>query len=287
MGKYLLMGGALLLLLLGGFFLAKSGGKDTTGRVSFSHAHGIAVDAGEPNKLYIATHEGLYLLENESVLSRVGAGHDDLMGFSAHPTQPGTFFSSGHPARGGNIGFQKSTDGGVTWQKVSDGLNGPADFHAMAVSRMNPDVVYGFFRGLQRSVDGGRAWEMARGTIAPISLSTHPTKDVVYAATAQGVMMSDDRGDSWQSLSPELEGGAVSVFHYFPDDTALVFSQRLGGMGRSADSGATWQKLNEPFDGGNVLFIASPSTSGTTYAITDRDAIYKSTDQGVTWSKVR
>lgn len=296
--KYVIAGAVLVLVLAALFWF---GSRDTTTESdkesaltavsSFDHAHGMAVDLKDPRKLYIATHTGLYVLQDDADLFRIGKTQDDLMGFTAHPKNSGGFFSSGHPARGGNIGFQKSTDGGVTWEKVSPGLNGPVDFHAMTISMINPDIVYGFYGGkLQRSSDGGRAWEYAQGDVRPIVLSTDPLKEnVVYAATEDGVQTSEDRGNSWKNLSPALAGGWVSVFALAPDGKrALAFSEAQGGMAVSADSGISWQKVNESFAGGVVHYIAwSSSQPGLVYAVTDRNAIYKSSDGGIAWQALR
>lgn len=286
----------LALILAALFWLGSAGTNDgenspLTPVSSFDHAHGMAVGLKDPRKLYIATHTGLYVLQNDADLFRIGKTQDDLMGFTAHPMESNVFFSSGHPARGGNIGFQKSTDGGATWEKVSPGRGGPVDFHAMTVGMVNPDITYGFYGGkLQRSTDGGRTWEYARGEVRPIALSADPLKEnVVYAATEEGVKVSEDRGDSWKSLSPALAGGWVSVFSLAPDGkSALAFSQMQGGMAASTDGGISWQKVGESFGGGVVHYIAwSSSQSGLVYAVTDQNAIYKSLDSGITWQKIR
>jgi hypothetical protein len=96
---------------------------------AITHGHGLAVDVADSNKVYIATHEGIVTLINDKDLYEVAGPKDDYMGFSVHPTQANVFFSSGHSSRGGNIGFQKSEDGGITWKKLSNGVNGPVDFH--------------------------------------------------------------------------------------------------------------------------------------------------------------
>lgn len=290
MTKYLVAGGVAI-LLLAGFAYSRSAQRDTpalTPQQSFSHAHGMAVDAADSTRLYIATHEGLFVLLNEKDLFRIGTSRDDLMGFTAHPKRGGVFFSSGHPARGGNIGFQKTEDGGMTWTRLSEGIGGPVDFHAMTVSQVNPDIVYGSFRGIQRSHDGGKNWEMTKNAIAPISLSSDPQhENVVYAATQNGVQVSEDRGDSWKSLSPQLEGGAVSVFALAPDSAyALTFSEKLGGLGKSTDGGATWTPIAEKFGGNPVLYIAFNS-NGSVYALAGSNSVYKSVDAGATWSKLR
>lgn len=253
------------------------------------HVHGIAVDSANPERLLIATHHGLLELVDGRLLARVGTSQDDLMGFTPHPTDPATYFSSGHPAGGGNLGFQKSTDGGVSWQKVSDGVGGPVDFHSMTVSMANPDLLYGFYRLLQRSTDGGRMWEVAKGAVRPISLSTDPKREsVVYAATDSGIMVSEDRGDSWRSLSSALEGGAASVIAFDPaGEYALAYSLKLGGLGKSADGGATWQKIDEEFNGEAVLYIAYSRDGSRVYALTEKDSLYASTDKGETWANIR
>lgn len=261
---------------------------------TISHGHGLAVDVEDPNKVYIATHYGLLVLQNEKDLYRVGKSRDDYMGFSPHPTEANVFFSSGHPSTGGNIGFQKSEDGGVNWKKISAGLNGPVDFHAMAVSPVNPNLIYGWYQGtLQRSIDQGKTWEIVNRELLPVYLVAD-TKDenIVYAATSegQGIVISKDRGMSWTTLSPALEGGAVSVVVVHPNDsnTLITFSERLGGLGKSIDGGKTWRKVNENFDRETILHLAfDKKNPGVIYALTHQNALYKSSDTGETWNKVR
>ena len=213
------------------------------------------------------------------------------MGFSPHPTEASTFFSSGHSTYGGNIGFQKTVNGGITWKKISDGLGGPVDFHSMTVSQANPNIIYGFFGGkLERSLDGGLSWEYVKGAVAPISLSSDTkNENVLYASTQNGVQISKDKGDSWQSMSSQLAGGAVSVFVLDPLSTyALTFSEKLGGMGKSSDGGTTWQKVEETFGGEAIFYLSfSKSQVGTIYALTNRNSVYKSINSGDSWTKIR
>ncbi len=287
----------------GGIILLSRGGDNTPNNSSsnnlypeqsITHGHGLAVDVADPNKLYIATHHGLLVLMNEKDLYRIGRSKDDYMGFSPHPTEANVFFSSGHPSTGGNIGFQKSEDGGVTWKKISNGTNGPVDFHAMAVSPVNPNLVYGWFQGnLQRSTDQGKTWEIVNRDLLPVYLAAD-TKDenIVYAATprGQGVMMSRDKGATWTSLSPALEGGAISVIAIHPQDSKilLTFSEKLGGLGKSTDGGTTWKKVAEGFNGETILHIAfSRSTPNIVYALTHENKLYKSMDAGDTWTQIR
>ncbi len=299
--NYLILGGVLI-FILAGILLFVEPKEKFSGRVplpemltpekSFSHGHGIAVDVSEANKLYIATHEGLFVLVDDKDLFRIGKTRNDLMGFSAHPTNPTTFFSSGHLAYGGNLGFQTSDDGGVSWKKVSGGLSGPVDFHSLAVSSVNPNIVYGFFLGdIQRSIDRGRNWEIAKGAVAPISLTSDPFDEkVLYAGTQDGALVSVDGGDSWKSISTVLDGGFVTVYAPHPVDNsfALAFSERQGGLAKSIDTGASWIRLGEQFGGSAVLYIAyAKQKPDTIYALTNENTLYKSEDKGENFVKIR
>lgn len=288
-----LIGGGILLFSQRSNIAGNSAANNLYPEQTITHGHGLAVDVQDPNKLYIATHHGLLLLVNEKDLYRVGQSQDDYMGFSVHPTESNIFFSSGHPSLGGNIGFQKSEDSGITWEKISDGMDGPVDFHAMAVSPVNPNLVYGWYQGnLQRSIDQGKTWEIVNRDLLPVSLAADSQdENTVYAATpqGQGVMISKDKGVTWTSLSPELESGAVSIIAVHPKDTniLLTFSERLGGLGKSIDQGKTWQPISENFNNETILYLAfDKNSSGVLYALTDQNAIYKSADTGETWSKI-
>lgn len=253
-----------------------------------THGHGLAVDVADPNKVYIATHHGLLLLQNEKDLYQVGESKNDYMGFSPHPTNPKMFFASGHPSTGGNIGFQKSEDGGFTWKKISDGLNGPVDFHAMAVSPVNPDLTYGWYRGaLQVSTNGGKNWETVTNTNFVIVAITADSEDenIVYAASPQGLFISENKGAAWNRM---LEG-FVSAIAVHPQDSQILisFSERQG-LVRSSDGGKKWEKINEKFDGETPLYISfNKQNPETVYILTEKNSIYKSTDAGATWSKIR
>jgi photosystem II stability/assembly factor-like uncharacterized protein len=282
------------LIVVVAIFLAIAilGGSDTPDKdgltkvQSFSHAHGLAVDPTDDSRIFIATHEGLYLLKQEQELFRVGNTSDDFMGFSIHPTDGDTFFTSGHPRRGGNLGFQMSTDGGQNWQKVSDGLNGPVDFHAMAVSQVDPAVIYGWYGGLQRTEDGGQNWEAVPTDFDQvIALATDPSvRERLYAATAGGLWISSDKGENWQQIYKET---TVAVVLNPTNNKELIISTQGSKLLKSIDEGVTWQELQEPAPGETVLYFAHDQRATKLYALTENNTLFKSEDNASSWTKIR
>jgi len=256
--------------------------------------HGLTVDVTDSSKIYLASHTGLHLLKNDADLYVVGNARDDYMDFSADPKSPDTFYSSGHPSSGGNIGFQKTTDGGLTWEKVSDGVNGPVDFHALAVSQVDPDIIYGSYAGaMQRSIDNGKTWTVLKDSLQRsrvISLTTDSTeKDTVYAATDNGLMVSRDQAATWQSLSSELAGDLVVSLAINPKNNLemIAYAQKMG-LAKSLDGGKTWISQKPELASAPVLALAyDKSKPNIVYGVNQKLEIHKTVDGSTTWSRVR
>lgn len=291
---YLWIGLAVIIMTFFGIVIIKKSNTEPqylTPISSFQDAHGMAVDVEDPSKLYIATHHGLLMTKDDKNLYRVGSGRDDYMGFSTHPTDPSTFFTSGHPTTGGNIGFQKSTDGGRTWQHVSDGINGPVDFHSMAVSQVNPEVVYGTYQGeIQKSLNGGKDWQVIDDSPANIISLTTDTQeaDTVYASTTAGMYVSRDQGTTWSTLKG-IDGAVMAVAIHPSDNQELLAYVQNQGLQKSIDGGASWTSAGlELADTTPIMYIAFAKTQPSIrYVLLQDLSIYKTTDSGQTWQKMR
>lgn len=294
--KYIFI--ALLLVIVISIFLFKPSGNKLYPAESITHGHGLAVDVADPSRLYIATHHGLMLLINDKELFRIGRSEDDYMGFSINPTNPKIVYTSGHPYNGGNLGFRKSEDAGFSWEKVSNGINGPVDFHAMAVSSANPNIIYGWYaNSLQRSLDQGNTWELIPTNLLELSkgagvyslVADPKDENLVYADTGVGLFISKDKGLSWFILSQELADVAIISFAINPQDPSkmLSFTPKFS-LAKSIDAGLTWERVNEDFERDIVYYIAyDRNNPNSVYIFTKKNSIYKSLDSGDTWNKVR
>lgn len=83
-----------------------------------THFHGIAVNRSGTAPILLASHHGIYAVSGSGEVMLVSPVQD-YMGFSPDPAEALTFYASGHPAQGGNLGFLKSADGGANWTQVS------------------------------------------------------------------------------------------------------------------------------------------------------------------------
>jgi len=178
-------------------------------------------------------------------------------------------------------GVFKTTDGGDTWNPVSDRYFG-GTIGAIAVSESNPDVVYvggGEFPirgnvshgdGVYKSTDAGRTWTymglVETRQIAKIRI--HPRNpDVVYVAALgpvfgpspnRGVFKSTDGGKTWNKVlfrndttgavdlsmdpnNPEVLYAGLWTAYRKP--WQLVSGGSGSGIFKSVDGGRTWKEL--------------------------------------------
>lgn len=248
----------------------------------FNDVHGLAVSPEDPDEIYVATHHGL-IRGRDSEWARVGDLQDDLMGFSMHPTNGSTFWTSGHPRSGGNMGVRQSTDGGFTWVTLWDER---VDFHAMSVSPADPDNLWGFYATtLYRSTDGGREWSIVNHQ-PPLmrTLAADPADaNTLYATTQSGVVKSTDAGKTWSTLAtiPAL-GVALD-----PTNAQTMYASGQHALWKSTDGGETWASLQIPGPGAYAYLSVSPSDPDTVYAATYETGVYKTTDAGETWTQIK
>lgn len=279
---------AIVLVIFGAFALSSDNEKendevDANQSLSLSDIHGLEVDINDSDRLYLPNHQGLYVQGADGIISKIGEISDDFMGFSVSPTDNNVFFASGHPRTGGNFGLIKSVDGGESWQDVSDGLNGPVDFHTMAVDSKNGDYIYGYYAGaLQRSLDDGESWEYLND--APdqiIQLSAGIKQGQIYAATTNGLYLSDDQGNSWKLFA--FEGETAIAIEVNPTSGQMIANTSVQGLVLSDDRGKTWDK-SDFSTSDTVLYVASSVSEPTkSYLVTKSLKIFQSTDSGATW----
>lgn len=254
-----------------------------------THVHGLALDPADPLRLYMATHHGLFAVD---LLSRraenLTGSATDYMGFSAHPDQPGTFIASGHPPSGGNLGVVHSQDGGATWEVLSPGLEGPVDFHQMAVSAADPKQVWGVHHGatLQRSRDGGTTWE-AVGT-APegiIDLAASALdRETLFAATEAGLRASRDGGATWEAAHPTQ--APVSMVEVGPTGRILAFV--LGeGLLAAQEPALDWEAVGSwPAEDIPLHLAIDQANPDRLAAATADGRLHLSATGGATWTLV-
>jgi photosystem II stability/assembly factor-like uncharacterized protein len=192
------------------------------------------------------------------------------------PGKPDLYYMG---AAGG--GVWRTTDGGATWESISDGFFG-GSIGAVAVSESDPNVIYvgegeqtvrgnvssGF--GIWKSVDAGKTWKHVglRDSKHIGRIRIHPDNpDIVYVAAMgdlyksseeRGVYKSTDGGKSWDRvLFANADAGAVDLA-LDPSNPRIMYA-------------STWNIRRTPYS----LSSGGPGS-----------ALWKSTDEGETWTEL-
>jgi mono/diheme cytochrome c family protein len=247
------------------------------------HIHGLVVDAEQTERLYLATHSGLFLASPDGTATRVGGAQDDFMSFAADPEDPSAFYTSGHPPGGGNLGILVSRDRGESWERLADGAGGPVDFHAMDVSRADSNVIYGMYKGLQVSRDGGRTWSIVgalpEGTFDLAASARNPDK--LYVAARGGLFVSEDGGGSWAPAT--LQRRPATLVHVAKDGRVYAFVYGVGLLAGDEEEGR-WELRSDRFADRYLIHMASdPAKPDVLHVVSDTGAIVTSADGGRTW----
>jgi photosystem II stability/assembly factor-like uncharacterized protein len=221
-------------------------------------------------------------------------------------------------------GVYKSLDGGVSWTNM--GLGNSEHIGMIRVDPRDSDVVYvasqgplwsaGGDRGLYKTVDGGKNWELilSGGEYTGVNeVHLDPRNpDVLIASTHQrfrnvaalmnggpesGIHKSTDGGRTWRELSkgiPAEDKGKIglAISPVNPDVVyaTIELAQRTGGLWRSLDGGETWEKRSsEVYSGTGPHYyqeiFASPHDVDTVYQVAP--TLYRTTDGGKTMEAMR
>jgi len=162
-----------------------------------------------------------------------------------------------------------------------------ADFHSLAFSPADPNVVYfGHHNGVMRSSDGGKTWSalVARSNFDGMSLAVSPADPRrVYLAGHDVFLVSSDAGATWQPVANNLPGTDIHGFAMSPADPDRLFAFVVGrGAFQSADGGTTWQRLAGQIPS-DVMLLATGGTPEALYAGSMRMGVLRSSDGGQSW----
>ncbi|MFE9773327.1 F510_1955 family glycosylhydrolase [Streptomyces sp. NPDC005931] len=243
--------------------------------VTVSHIHGVGLDPSD-QRLYVATHEGIYTPDAEGRPTPVGDHRDDFMGFTVAGAR--TFLASGHPAAGGdgpgNKGLIRSTDAGRTWEQLS--LAGQSDFHALEQAHGR---IYGYdsTNGRLRTSRDGVAWKDGAALQAHDIAVSPRDPDVVLATTPGGVVRSADGGTTFGRAAEP-----VMAYLSWPVADALHALDVTGGLHLSTDGGSTWKKRGT-VPGGAPQALTAVSADHVLAAT--QTGVHESEDGGATFTK--
>ena len=197
--------------------------------------------------------------------------------FAVDPTDRAKYY-----AAAASGGVWKTVNGGTTWTPVFDN-EGSFSIGAIALDPKNTSTVWvgtgehnsqrsvGYGDGVYRSDDGGKSWKnmglKSSEHIGKIAIDPRDSNVVFVAAQGplwspggeRGLYKTTDGGKTWKAVIPGTENTGATDVVIDPSNPDIMYA-------------ATWQRRRHFY----TLINGGPET-----------ALYKSTDGGNTWTKLR
>mgnify|MGYP001200365958 FL=1 len=182
----------------------------------------------------------------------------DIMfaGFYHRLRQPASFVSGGEEG-----GLFKSTDGGKSWRKVTNGLaKGKSGMIDISIHLSNPDIMVMAYEadenipdgepgtGVYISYDGGESWNfLLKHAVRPFyhgQIEIDPINPENIYVVSRGFMISNDGGKNFHSRRWRTDGGDDHDMWIAPYDNNIMYLATDQGSRLSVDGGRTWLSHN-------------------------------------------
>jgi len=217
---------------------------------NFGAIKDLAVDPLDSQKIYLAGFSGFFTSTNH------GAVFEEI----DQVVSPSCIAVAEHTSTvvyvGANRGIYHSTDGGSTWDQVTETLpvfgSSTCPILSIAVDPNDPDTVWAgmqFGGGIARSTDGGDRWQVMGLTetnfVEAIAINPDNSDEILAGGGFWdgSIFKSTDGGSTWQEKTSDI--AFVQDIVYDPRNPRWVYAATEGyGVLRSFDGGESWHDFS-------------------------------------------
>ena len=301
-------------------YLVSNGGfaRSTNGGASFANISiatslsstrlSLAVSAANNNIVYImvgATNNGfggLYRSSNTGTSWTLMSSTPNVMGWSTNGSDAGgqawydlaidASPTNANEITVGGVNSWKSTNGGSTWTLNTHWYGGGgkpyvhADLHCVLYTS-GTTCYLGTDGGIARTTNGGSTWATINGNmniaqIYKLGLSSGNPGRIVSGHQDNGTNLSN--ATSWSQI---YGGDGMDCFIDWGNDNFIIASYVNGDFQRSTNGGVSWVNIINGLTGTAAWvapIVQDPVTQTTFYC--GYQHVFKSTNQGTTWSQL-
>src|SRR5277367_2713289 len=234
----------------GGIYISHDSGATWTSSSDMEgkSVRALSQAASDPKILIAGAISGVYRSEDSGVhwteISPQGSGEiHKVESVAIDPVNPRTIYAGTWHLP------WKTTDGGVTWHNIKEGLIDDSDVFSIIIDPTRPSVVYASAcSGIYLSENGGELFRKVQGIPSTARrtrvLMQDPTnRKIVYAGTTEGLYKTVDDGVNWTRITgPDV---IINDIYVNPKDPqhVLLATDRSGVL-LSNDAGTTFNAAN-------------------------------------------
>ena len=184
----------------------------------------------------------------------------------------------------GGIGIYRSTNKGIDWVGVNNGLN---DWQNLSLASNGTDLYFGGST-VYHSNDSGNNWTASEQYFGQVyTLATFDSMIITSVGTPFANFISSDKGKTWSQINSSLGGAFTGAFaqsnkNFYVGTSYGEGTQNQEGVYLSTNNGADWKQLSTVVDNSAIFSLAVIDTNlfaGTSYGV------FLSTNRGLSWTQ--
>jgi hypothetical protein len=185
---------------------------------------------------------------------------------------------------GGQTGVFLSTNNGSVWNNIGLVNSGEVvSLYAAQDGSGHIIILAGTWNGLYRSTNNGGSWDSIL-TYFVSAFAISPLDSSIFAATQQGVLMSTDKGITWNSRNNGLPLTNINELAFCGSN---LFASTAYALYLSTDNGVSWNPASLKLPANVLIYSLAVIYNGTgkadIYTGTNNAGVIVSTDNGSTW----
>jgi photosystem II stability/assembly factor-like uncharacterized protein len=187
---------------------------------------------------------------------------------------------------GGLTGIYRSTNGGHSWEQISDQIN----VESLALDPRTRDRIYaGTWRQGTRSDDGGKTWKLVNNGMVldtdmfSITIDRY-NPDNVWVSTCGWVYNTANRGENWARFRDGFNNRRIHDIELDPCDRDSIYAGSVAGLYRSHDGGKTWYVISDESLVVNTIALDAQRPGRVILGV-EGDGVYLSNDNAKTFTR--
>jgi hypothetical protein len=181
--------------------------------------------------------------------------------------------------------FAVSYDGGTTWSVRIGGNTPNSNIYGISDLHVAGNILYAATgKGIVLSTDKGISWnKLHRERFDTNVQHVFGTNTYIFVATDRGLSLSGDGGETCKTLTTEQGLSDNIIYHTFPKVRSTLLVSTAHGLSISKDLGQTWS-TKTTLDGLADNLIRATYSEGPSIFVATNGGLSLSHDNGSTWT---